>query len=221
LPAVAAAIVGGGWTGSIIGKELAAAGQRVVMLERGEARWTMPDYQAPQVHDELKYTRRHHTHRNTAQETYTFRNNVDQVALPMRRWQFAFPAKHLGGAGVHWSGAYYRYDVNEFKLRSHYTQRYGAGIWEAGITAQDWPVSYDDLEPYYDRFEYLIGASGKAGNIKGVLQSGGSPFDAPHSRDYPNPPCGCRMLLACSAKPRLRSVTTPTSSHQPCALAHT
>ena len=188
LPAVDVVIVGGGWSGSIAGKELAAEGQRVVVLERGEPRWTSPDYQAPQVHDELKYGRRNHTHQNTATETYTFRNVVGQTALPMRRWQFAFPATHLGGGGIHWSGAYYRYDVNEFSLRSHYTKRYGAGIWAADITAQDWPVTYADLEPYYDRFERLIGASGRAGNINGVLQSGGSPFDAPRSRDYPNPP---------------------------------
>jgi len=188
LPAVDVVLVGGGWTGSVIGKELAANGQRVVVLERGEPRWTSPDYQSPQVHDELKYTRRHHMHQDTALETYTFRNNESQVALPMRRWQFAFPGNHLGGGGMHWSGAYYRYDVNEFRLRSHYTGRYGARIWEPDITAQDWPLGYDDLEPYYDRFDYLIGASGQAGNIKGELQPGGSPFDAPRSRPYPNPP---------------------------------
>lgn len=188
LPSVDAVIVGGGWTGSIIGKELAAAGLRVVMLERGDTRWTVPDYQSPEVHDELKYTRRGYTHQNITTETYTFRNNISQTALPMRRWQFAFPATNLGGAGIHWSGAYYRYDVNEFRLRSHYTQRYGAKIWAPDITAQDWPVTYDELEPYYDRFEYVAGVSGRAGNIKGKLQQGGSPFDAPHARDYPNPP---------------------------------
>ena len=127
MPAVDAVIVGGGWTGSIIGKELAAAGQRVVMLERGEPRWTTPDYQVPQVHDELKYQRRGHTHQDAAKETYTFRNTAGQVALPMRRFQFAFPGSHLGGSGAHWSGAYYRYDENEFRMRSHYTERYGKG----------------------------------------------------------------------------------------------
>ena len=101
-PAVDAVVVGGGWNGYIIGKEMAAAGLKVVMLERGEARWTSPDYQGPQVHDELKYDRRGHTHQDAAKETYTFRNTVDQTALPMRRLQFAFPGTHLGGSGLHW-----------------------------------------------------------------------------------------------------------------------
>ena len=188
LPAVDAVMVGGGWTGSVIGKELAAAGQRVVVLERGQPRWTSPDFQAPGVRDELKYVRRHELHQNTATETYTFRNRADEVALPMRRWQFASPGNHLGGAGVHWSGVYYRWDPVEFKLRSHYTKRYGAGIFGDDITAQDWPLTYDELEPYFDRFDRLVGASGYAGNLKGVIQPGGNPFEPWRSNPYPNPP---------------------------------
>lgn len=188
LDRVDAVIVGGGWTGSIIGKELAAAGQRVVMLERGEPRWPSPDFQAPAVHDELRYTRRHALHQNTATETFTFRNNTSQTALPMRRWQFAYPGTHLGGSGNHWSGAYYRFDPTDFKLRSHYERRYGKGIFAADLTAQDWPLNYDELEPYYDRFDYLIGASGFAGNLKGKIQPGGNPFEPWRSRPYPNPP---------------------------------
>src|ERR1700757_2269902 len=188
LPAVDVVIVGAGWTGSVIGKELAAGGLKVVVLERGQPRWTSPAFQAPGVRDELKYTRRHELHQNAATETYTFRNRVDETALPMRRWQFAYPANHLGGAGVHWSGAYYRWDPVEFKLRSHYTQRYGARIFEKDITAQDWPLTYDELEPFYDRFDRLVGASGFAGNLKGVIQPGGNPFEPWRSQPYPNPP---------------------------------
>lgn len=188
LDRVDAVIVGGGWTGSVIGKELAAAGHRVVMLERGEPRWPSPDFQAPAVHDELRYTRRHALHQNTATETFTFRNNTSQTALPMRRWQFAYPGTHLGGSGNHWSGAYYRFDPTDFKLRSHYERRYGKDIFAPDLTAQDWPLTYDELEPYYDRFDYLIGASGYAGNLKGKVQPGGNPFEPWRSRPYPNPP---------------------------------
>ena len=56
------------------------------------------------------------------------------------------------------------------------------------MTIQDWGVTYDELEPYYDKFEYLCGISGKAGNLKGQIQDGGNPFEGPRSRDYPNPP---------------------------------
>ncbi len=56
------------------------------------------------------------------------------------------------------------------------------------MTVQDWGVTYDELEPYYDKFEYLCGISGKAGNLKGQNQAGGNPFEGWRSRDYPNPP---------------------------------
>src|SRR5580658_3576796 len=55
------------------------------------------------------------------------------------------------------------------------------------MTIQDWGVSYDDLEPHYDRFEYLCGTSGTAGNVKGQIQAGGNPFEGPRSRPYPTP----------------------------------
>ena len=55
-------------------------------------------------------------------------------------------------------------------------------------TIQDWGISYDELEPYYDAFEWDIGASGNAGNIHGKIRPGGNPFEAPRSRGYPNPP---------------------------------
>ena len=56
------------------------------------------------------------------------------------------------------------------------------------MTVQDWGVTYDELEPYYDKFEYLCGISGKAGNLRGQIQAGGNPFEGPRQRDYPNPP---------------------------------
>jgi hypothetical protein len=70
------------------------------------------------------------------------RNGASHAPLAVR-----YPATHLGGAGVHWSGAYYRWDPVEFKLRSHYTQRYGARIFEDGITAQDWPLTTTSSSP--------------------------------------------------------------------------
>ncbi|MCQ4159649.1 GMC family oxidoreductase [Roseomonas sp. GC11] len=187
LPATDVVIIGSGWSGGIIGKELAAAGQRVVMLERGAPQWTSPDWAPPQVHDELKYDRRHEMHQNAAKETYTFRNATSETALPMRSFTFAYPGDKLGGAGAHWAGVTYRFDEVEFRLRSHYTQKYGASILE-GLTSQDWPVSYSDLEPYYEKFERLAGTSGKAGNLRGQKIVGGNPFEAPRQSEYPNPP---------------------------------
>ena len=56
------------------------------------------------------------------------------------------------------------------------------------MTIQDWGISYAELEPYYDKFEYTAAVSGKAGNIGGQLRAGGNPFEAPRARDYPLPP---------------------------------
>ena len=51
-------------------------------------------------------------------------------------------------------------------LRTHLTERYGAAFLPEDMTIQDWGVTYDELEPHYDRFEYLCGTSGTAGNLQ-------------------------------------------------------
>jgi gluconate 2-dehydrogenase alpha chain len=56
------------------------------------------------------------------------------------------------------------------------------------MTIQDWGITYAELEPYYDKFEYVAGVSGKAGNLQGKIQPGGNPFEAPRAREYPLPP---------------------------------
>ena len=53
---------------------------------------------------------------------------------------------------------------------------------------QDWGVTYGELEPYHEAFEKLFGVAGKAGNLRGDLQEGGNPFEAPRRSDYPQPP---------------------------------
>ena len=98
------------------------------------------------------------------------------------------PGMGLGGAAVHWSAQLWRYLETDFRYRSHVVERYGAQKIPPGCTVQDWGVTYDELEPYYDAFEWDIGASGQAGNIRGKKIPGGNPFESPRSRDYPNPP---------------------------------
>ena len=71
--------------------------------------------------------------------------------------------------------------------RSHTIARYGAAAIPADSSIADWPLSYADLEPYYDRAEYDLGVSGKAGNLQGKKIEGGNVFEAPRKRDYPNP----------------------------------
>jgi gluconate 2-dehydrogenase alpha chain len=168
-------IVGLGWTGGILGKELAAAGLKVVALERGAMRTTSDDYSLPNIRDELRYVVRQDLMMNTARDTLTVRNDPSQEALPMRRLGSFLPGEGVGGSGVHWSGHTWRWTDMEFKVRSLYEERYGKSFIPADMTIQDWGITYDELEPYYDRFEYTAAISGKAGNLRGEIQPGGNP----------------------------------------------
>src|ERR1700716_2555558 len=181
-------IVGLGWTGGIVAKELSATGLKVVALERGGQRSTEADFSVPAVRDELRYVVRHDLMMNTQKDTITVRNDVSQEALPMRRLGSFLPGDVVGGSGVHWSGHTWRWTDMEFKVRSLNEERYGKSFIPADMTIQDWGITYAELEPYYDRFEYTAAVSGKAGNLRGQIQPGGNPFEAPRSRDYALPP---------------------------------
>jgi gluconate 2-dehydrogenase alpha chain len=181
-------LVGMGWTGAIFAKELVEAGHTVVGLERGRMRDTVPDFQAPGMHDELRFAVRWGLMVDVSKETLTFRNRPSDQALPMRQLGSFLPGTDVGGAGVHWNGQTYRFLPSDFELRSHYTRKYGAKIIDPDLTVQDWGITYDELEPWYDHFEKVCGISGKAGNLKGQRQPGGNPFEGPRSAEYPNPP---------------------------------
>jgi gluconate 2-dehydrogenase alpha chain len=181
-------IVGFGFAGAVLGKELAATGLRVVGLERGSPRLTVPDFQAPQIHDELKYSVRKALMQDVRKEAMTFRNNESQLALPIRNWEAFLPGTGLGGSGAHWNGQLWRYHATEFVYRSHLENRYGKNFIDPDLRIQDWGVGYEELEPHYDRFERLTGAGGKAGNLKGRIQPGGNPLESPRQHEYPNPP---------------------------------
>src|SRR3954452_10331300 len=181
-------VVGLGWTGGILSKELAEAGMKVVALERGNLLNPANDFAIPNLRDELRYVVRHELMQNTARDTLTIRNNISQEALPMRRLGSFLPGEGVGGSATHWSGHTWRWTDMEFKVRSMYEERYGKSFIPEDMTIQDWGITYDELEPYYDRFEYTAAVSGKAGNIKGQIQPGGNPFEAPRARDYALPP---------------------------------
>jgi gluconate 2-dehydrogenase alpha chain len=188
LKEVDAVIVGLGWTGGILAKELTEAGLKVVALERGAIRSPEKDFAVPIVRDELRFVVRHDLMQNTTRDTLTIRNNPSQAALPMRRLGSFLPGEVVGGSAVHWSGHTWRWTDMEFKIRSMYEERYGKNFIPADMTVQDWGITYAELEPYYDKFEYTAAVSGKAGNIGGQIQPGGNPFEAPRAREYPLPP---------------------------------
>ena len=181
-------LIGFGWTGAILAQELTDSGVEVLALERGPWRDTPTDFPVTFVQDELRYSYRHAQFQDLSHDTLTFRNAMNQTALPMRRLGSFFLGTGAGGSGVHWNGQSWRFLPSDFRMRSHNMERYGRKALSGSMTVQDWGVTYQELEPHYEQFEYLCGISGKAGNLKGVIQDGGNPFEGPRQREFPNPP---------------------------------
>jgi gluconate 2-dehydrogenase alpha chain len=117
--------IGVGLTGSLMAKELAGLGLKVVGLERGAVRQTVPDFQSPAIHDELRFAVRKAMMQDNVKEAVTFRNSSDQTALPIRRWESFLPGTGLGGSAVHWNGQFFRFQVADFIYKSHIERRYG------------------------------------------------------------------------------------------------
>jgi len=160
-------IIGSGASGGILAKELSSAGFEVVVLEQGPYR-TAGDFS----HDELKVMvlgemTSHpgwsdpQTFRHSASETATVRSSGPPPALY---------ARGVGGSSVHFTANFWRLHPSDFKERSMLGEISGTGF-------ADWPISYEELEPYYTRVDWEIGVSGTPG-----------PFDPPRSRPYPVPP---------------------------------
>src|SRR5499426_2286183 len=94
----------------------------------------------------------------------------------------------VGGTSLHYWAQSWRLNPWDFKVVSETTRRYGAARIPAGSTVEDWPFGLEELEPYYDKVEYEVGVSGKAGNIGGKIDPRGNIFEGPRRREYPMPP---------------------------------
>ena len=180
-------IVGLGWTGSIAGIELAREGLDVLALERGKDQATVPDFQYPQQIDELRYGVRLKMMQPPSLQTVTIRRNDAEGALPYRSLGSFLPGNGVGGAGTHWNGLNWRPQPEELRLRSHVAENWGEEIIPEGMNLGDYPVDYDELEPYFTHFEKVAGISGTAGNLNGQIQPGGNPFEGWRSEAFPMP----------------------------------
>ncbi|HHA3839528.1 hypothetical protein HB732_21445 [Pseudomonas aeruginosa] len=187
LKPVDAVVVGFGWTGAILAKELTEAGLNVVALERGENRDTYPDGAYPNTLDELTYNTRGKLFQNLSKSTVSIRHGINDTALPYRQLSAFLPGDGVGGAGLHWSGVHFRIMPEELRLRSHYEERYGKKFIPEGMTIQDYGVSYEELEPHFDFAEKVFGTSGTAHTVKGQVVGKGNPFAADRSDDFPLP----------------------------------
>lgn len=164
LPKVPVVVVGMGWAGGIIASELTKAGIKVVGLERGKER-DMSDYLM--VHDELRFQHREELMQDLSKETITHRNNQKMRALPMRNYGTFIVGEGLGGAGSHWNGQTYRFLPYDFEIKSLTEKRYGKSKIKSDYPIQDWGITYDQLESYYDTFEKMAGISGETVELYG------------------------------------------------------
>jgi gluconate 2-dehydrogenase alpha chain len=187
LPPKDVVVVGLGWTGSILSYELAEVGLDVIAIERGPWRDTATAFPISYAQDELRYRIQHELFLRPAQVSVTFRNKPSETALPVRKWGAFMLGNGAGGAGVHWNAETWRFLPTDFTLRSHLVQRYGEKFLPDDMTIQDFGITWDEIEPHYDTFEYLCGTSGTAGNLQGKILDGGNPFEGPRSRPYPTP----------------------------------
>src|SRR5579883_56970 len=174
-------IVGVGAAGGILAAELAKAGMKVIGLERGP-RLKTADFEP---HDELRYFERQDLRPNIKREPVTWRPNTNASAHPM---PVLNNGNQAGGGTVHYGTLSWRMHEDDFRVRTKTIERYGKDAIPADSSLTDWPLSYAELEPFYDKAEYELGVSGKAGNLNGRKIEGGNVFEAPRRREYPLAP---------------------------------
>jgi len=160
-------IIGSGAAGGVLARELSTKGFDVVVLEQGEYR-TAADFK----HDEMKVMFQNELLNHPGwNDPQTFRNDKKDTAVTVQgQPPPAFYARGVGGSSVHFTANYWRFRQSDFNERSLLGPMQGTGF-------ADWPISYEELEPYYTRVDWECGVSGQPG-----------PFDAPRSRPYPVPP---------------------------------
>src|SRR5919202_3301156 len=174
-------IIGAGASGATAAKVLTARGINVVALERGPWRQAA-DFGG----DELANVNRYYLWPDPALNPRTFRASADEEATVEN---FCPVPQAVGGGTVHWTGWVLRMLPSDFLFHSLHGDIPGASM-------ADWPMTYWDLEPYYDKVEWALGVSG---------QAGANAFESPRSRGYPCPPMpmsryakkfheGCRNL---------------------------
>ena len=169
---VNAVVVGAGAAGGIVARELATAGLSVVLLERGKW-YTANDCRK----DDLRNQRTTVLGNAFGPEdegnprVWVDSRGEANVVLPSEG-AYQNNAACVGGGTLSYGAMAWRFMPQDFRMRS----TYGA---PRGSSLEDWPIGYDDLEPFYDKAEYEIGVSG---------DESGNPFHGPRRRGLPMPP---------------------------------
>lgn len=150
---VNAVVVGSGAGGGVVAKELSCAGLSVVLFERGD--WANYD---DHTNDELTSQRTFVLGCHYGPDNKRYRRVLlddkgnEQIVLP-NTWGYHNNAACVGSGTVSYGAMGWRFMEEDFKMKSTY------GHIEGSSNA-DWPISYDDLEPYYEKAEWEIGVAG-------------------------------------------------------------
>lgn len=174
-PSVDAVLLGMGAMSGTIAAELTKAGYKVVGLERGPYWSYETDFYATK-YDEwgIGYERKFDLSLNIA--TPTLRNNQYQFALPIRRntpppaGQIISEGFGVGGMAQHYGGMMGRFSPWVYQMYSQTVNRYGLDFLNAAVPNQDiidWPMTYEDYEPYYQEWEKMWGV---VGTNEGILE---------------------------------------------------
>ena len=182
LKPVDVAVIGLGAAGGVAVLPLARAGLKIAGIEAGG--WMDPrSFRADEIHNNVRGMVT--SVPKTKREVPTVRDSPSSVA---RRVGNHPMMNAIGGTSIHYWAQSWRLKPWDFRCRTEAAKRYGPGSIPAGSTLEDWPITYDELEPYYDRVEYELGVSGKAGNIQGRIDPAGNIFEGPRQREFPMPP---------------------------------
>jgi choline dehydrogenase-like flavoprotein len=172
LPRVNVVVIGAGAGGGVVAKELCEAGFHVALLERG--RWyTANDCRK----DDLRNQRTSILGNNSGPDdernprVFVDLEGKRHVVLPSEGG-YSNNAACVGGGTLTYGAMAWRFQPKDFRMRT----TYGA---PEGSSLDDWPISYDDLAPFYEKAEYEIGVSGDVSN---------DPFKGPRAKPLPMPP---------------------------------
>ena len=172
---VDAVIVGSGPGGSAAADVLTAAGWSVVIVEKGRNHLLDPDDptrpSTDYSNDEIKFLSRYFLGPDPLVEPRTFRTGEDDGDRVHVGEVNSVPTT-VGGGGTHADGKVPRFMPGDFRMLSELGPLPGAEV-------ADWPLTYDELEPYYAEVERAIGVAGLAG---------ANPFAGPRSSPFPMPP---------------------------------
>jgi gluconate 2-dehydrogenase alpha chain len=188
-------VVGAGASGAIVASELAQQGVQVLCLDKGP-RYSTEDFSLKQ--DEIRYYARGALVPSMKTDPLTWRETTADGDAALAPWAdgplgtanplHLPPSLGTGGGSIHWGGACWRFRETEFRMLSTITDRLGKDALPENHTLVDWPISYADLEPYYDKAEWELGISGRGSNVVDRPELDENPWEAPRARDYPMPP---------------------------------